>query len=197
MAQRGRGVLRSDPDPYRARRAHPPPRLFRHPAALRGADGDGADLRDHRPLRAELAAADLARALSRHADRADADADLAGRRAMVLQPARLAARVRARLRDGARGRRRRICAPPHRADPLAVAADRRGQRLYRLESDVARSDPDAAAAAAVHRRQDLCDADAADPVSGADRFVFGDLSLYQALGASAWSSSARCWGAIR
>ena len=119
MAQRGGGVLRSDPHPYRARRPHPSSRLFRHPAALRGADGDGADLRDHRPLRAQLAAAALDRDLSRRADRAAADPDLAGRRTMVLQPARLAAGVRARLRAGARGRRRRICAPPHRAAALA------------------------------------------------------------------------------
>ena len=76
-------------------------------------------------------------------------------------------------------------------------ADRRSQRLYRMEADVARSDADAAAAAPVHRRQDLCDTDAADPVSGAGRFVFSDLSLYQALGASASSSSARCSGATR
>ena len=98
MAQRGGGVLRSDPDPYRARHPHPPPRLFRHPAALRGADGDGADLRNHRPLRAQLAAAGFVRDLSRRADRAAAGSDLAGRRAMVLQPARVAAGVRARLR---------------------------------------------------------------------------------------------------
>ena len=65
MAQCRGGVLRSDPDPYRARAAHPSPRLFRHPAALRGADDDGAGLRHHRPLRAELAAADLAGSLFR------------------------------------------------------------------------------------------------------------------------------------
>ena len=60
MAQCRGGVLRSDPDPYRARHPHPPSRLFRHPAALCGADGDGAGLRDHRPLRAQLAAAAVA-----------------------------------------------------------------------------------------------------------------------------------------
>ena len=42
MAQRGRGIPRSGSDPYRVGASHPPARLFRHPAALRGADADGA-----------------------------------------------------------------------------------------------------------------------------------------------------------
>ena len=49
-------------------------------------------------------------------------ADLAGRRAMVLQSAGLAARVRARLRAGARGRRpRRLGAAPYRAGSASLA----------------------------------------------------------------------------
>ena len=41
---------------------------------------------------------------------------------------------------------------------------------------VARSHPRAGAKAAVHRRQDICDADTAHPVPGADRGVLGALS---------------------
>ena len=59
-------------------------------------------------------AAALAADLWRHARLPDPDPDLAGRGRVVLQSAGLAAGVRARLRHGARGRRRRFCAPPHR-----------------------------------------------------------------------------------
>ena len=99
---------------------------------------------------------------------------------------------------GAGGRRRRLCAPPHRADPLDRAADRRWSAPMSSGISCGPTRPGCRSRCCLFiADKTYVTPDARDPVSGADRGVFGDLSLYQALGVGGWSSSARCWGAIR
>ena len=113
------------------------------------------DDRDHRSLRPQPRVAGLARRLLRDAHHPDHRPDLAGRRPVVLQSARLAGRVRAGLRHGQGHGRRRICASQHRCDPLGGAADRDLFLLGHVVQLVARPDQAAAAAPVVHPRQDL------------------------------------------
>ena len=83
-----------------------------------------------------------------------------------------------------------------------LAAARRGAHPDRHDGDgmvqlVAGSNPRAGAQTAVHRRQDVRDADTAHPVPGADRGVFRALSADRQGPADAGRLSSRCWGATR
>src|SRR5262245_48024854 len=89
------------PDRYASRigLAQPSARLFRHSPAVRRADARGATDRVDPPGLAKLAAAAVAPHLLHRARLQDHYSDLADRRTMVLQPAVLAARVRAGFHD--------------------------------------------------------------------------------------------------
>ena len=97
---------------------------------------------------------------------------------VVLQSARLAADLRARFCDGARGRPWRFCAAPHRADPLDFSADRACRAGFHAVRLVAGPDQVSPAASALPDRQDLRHTAAADSVPGVDRAYVGDLSLH-------------------
>src|SRR5258705_4372018 len=176
MAQGARPVPGAGADASRTLAAHLSARLLQYPAALRGSDDGSAHVRGHGSLFAEHAASALRANLSGHTLDSGAHPHLADGWPVVLQSARLAAGVRARVRARAGGWRRRLRAPPYRHHPMAVAADRAHQRADRLVWLVARSHRDPAAATLLRLRQNLRDADTPGAIPGAGRDCHRGLS---------------------
>ena len=130
----------------------------------------------------------VARALSHGARLPPDAADLAGVGHLVLQPAGLAGGVRARLRDGQADDgvgalvRRHIVPMRLSALPVVILG------VLVVGSTGGRTRPRCRTQAVLHRRQDLRDADPADPVPVAGRGVLDRLSAISA----GWRSCPIC-----